>query len=124
MNLDDDIRAKQIVNGPFEDMSQLSQALKYALRRGRNWEASPPESKEALELIATHLAKILVGDPSVSKHWNDMATLARLRGRVLEQSEPKTGSNRIREINDARRAAGIAAMAPASDDLSDLEGQE
>jgi hypothetical protein len=112
MNLDDDLRTKQVTNGPFEDMSQLSQALKFALRRGRNWEPMGPESKEALELIATHLAKILVGDANEAKHWNDIATLARIRGKALDVPKP---SNRIAEIAQAR----VRAMDHAHEDPAD-----
>jgi hypothetical protein len=89
MNLDESLREKQVTNGPFEDMAQLSQAIKFALRRGRNWEPMGPESKEALELITTHFAKILVGDANEAKHWNDIAVLARIRGKALEGSLEK-----------------------------------
>ena len=115
MNLDDDLRNKQIMNGPFEDMSQLSQALKFALRRGRNWEPMGPESKEALELIATHLAKILVGNATEAKHWNDIATLARLRGKALEDSLPKK-PDRIADIAAARTRAMEQAHEDPTDD--------
>jgi hypothetical protein len=84
MNLDDSLREKQITNGPFEDTAQLAQALKFAIRRGRNWEPMPPESKEALEQIATRLAMILNGDPNEPKHWNRIALYARLRDKALE----------------------------------------
>jgi hypothetical protein len=102
MNLDDSLREKQMENGPFEDMAQLAQALKFALRRGKNWEALPPESKEALELIATHFAKILSGDASTPKHWDSIAILARLRGKALqavalENSVSRIGRQRIED---------------------------
>jgi hypothetical protein len=86
MNLDDSLREKQIENGPFEDMAQLAQAIKFALRRGRNWEALPPESKEALESISSNIAMILTGDASSGPHWDSTAVLARLRGKALQQS--------------------------------------
>jgi hypothetical protein len=77
MNLDDSL---------FEDMSALAQGLKFAFRRGKNWETLPPESKEALELIASSLAQILTGNPSDAKRWADIAMLANLRRNVLEDS--------------------------------------
>jgi hypothetical protein len=83
MNLDDSF-------DPFEDMAQLSQAIKFAFRRGKNWEVLPPESKEALELIATDLARILVGNLGEPKHWDDIAALARIRNKTLEQKTLET----------------------------------
>jgi hypothetical protein len=77
MNLDDSL---------FEDMSALAQGLKFAFRRGKNWETLPPESKEALELIASSLAQILTGNPSDARRWVDIATLANLRSKALEKS--------------------------------------
>jgi hypothetical protein len=85
MNLDDTLRENQIVNGPFEDMAQLAQALKFAMRRGRNWEPLDASNKEALEQIASRLARILSGDPNAAMHWDHIAATARLRGKALEQ---------------------------------------
>jgi hypothetical protein len=99
MNLDERMRDKQITNGPFEDMAQLAQGLKFALRRGRNWEPMPPESKEALELIATRIAKILTGDPNDARHWNDLVILAQIRSEALEA---KTLEKSIAQTAQAR----------------------
>lgn len=85
MNLDDSLRDKIMVSGPFEDNAAVAQALKFAIRRGKNWDTLPPESKEALEMIATNIAAILVGDPTNDGHWNSIANYARLRGKALDQ---------------------------------------
>lgn len=84
MNLDETLRDKQVTNGPFEQTSELAQSFKFLMRRGPNWDDLPMDSKEALELIASHLAKILHGDHLQPKHWNDIATLARIRGKALD----------------------------------------
>ena len=84
MNLDESLRDKQIMNGPFADTADLSQSFKFLMRRGANWERLPTSAKEALELIASHVGKVLHGDHSEPKHWNDIATLARLQGKLLE----------------------------------------
>lgn len=85
MNLDDSLRDEAIVNGPFEDTAPLAQALKMVFRRGRSWEALPPESKEALELTATSIARILTGDATDVGHWNTVAVMARQRAKALDQ---------------------------------------
>jgi hypothetical protein len=83
MNLDDSLRDKVMTNGAFEDTAQLAQGLKFALRRGKNWELLPPESKEALEQIASRIAMILSGDANDAKHWNRIAMYARVRDKAL-----------------------------------------
>jgi hypothetical protein len=101
MNLDDSLRDRATANGSFEDMAQLSQALKFALRRGRNWEALPMEGKEALEQIATHIARILSGDSTDPAHWNEIAAAARIRGKTLDvslESGMKTIVSRLRSV--------------------------
>jgi hypothetical protein len=60
----------------FEHMAQLSQALKFAMRRGVKWESLSPENKEALELICTNLAHILSGTDD-GTNWSEIAKLAK-----------------------------------------------
>lgn len=95
MNLDDSIRAKQVTNGVFSYMSERAQAIKFVLRQGTNWDKMPIARKEALELIATHIGKILQGDMSDPKHWNDIATLARIQGQALDPSPHEAGLNSV-----------------------------
>jgi hypothetical protein len=98
VNLDDELRNKITVNGPFEDVAQLAQALKFAMRRGKNWEPMPVESKEALEQIASRLAMILTGDANEPKHWNRIAQYARVRDKALEQSSLESGVTRLARL--------------------------
>jgi hypothetical protein len=90
MNLDD---------SHFEDLAALAQGLKFAFRRGKNWESLPVESKEALELIASSLAQILTGDANDAKRWADIETLANLRRKALagslEKSVAQTAQARV-----------------------------
>jgi hypothetical protein len=85
MNFDDSLRDNR-----FDDTAQLAQGLKFALRRGTNWEAMGPEQKEALELIATEIAKLLTDVGDEGKQWNNIAFLARIRGKALEGSLEKS----------------------------------
>jgi hypothetical protein len=90
MNLDESLRDRAIANGPFEDTSALAQAVKMVFRRGRNWDPLPPESKEALEIIASQVAMILTGDAAEDSHWNAVATYARMRALMLEPRSTPT----------------------------------
>lgn len=57
--------------------------MKMLLRRGKNWDALPNESKESLENVATLLGQILTGDAEDSQHWDHAAGYFRLRAIAL-----------------------------------------
>jgi hypothetical protein len=107
MNLDDSLRDKVASNGAFEETAQLAQGIKFALRRGKNWELLPPESKEALEQIASSIAMVLTGDPNEAKHWNRIAIYARVRDKALttlESSVAQAARTRVNLFDPAPRA--------------------
>ena len=87
MNLDDTLRDQAITNGSLDDSAELAQAMKFVLRRGKNWDTLPPVAKEALERTATHISMILTGDANEAGHWNSIAGLMRTRGKALENFE-------------------------------------
>lgn len=95
MNLDDSIRAKQAINGAFEEVSERAQALKFILRQGRNWNKMSIPNKEALENAATRIAMIISGDMDDPKHWNHLASYARMRGQALEPNPREIGLNSV-----------------------------
>jgi hypothetical protein len=74
----------------FDDAAQLAQGLKFAFRRGKNWEGLPPEAKEALELMATHQARILSGKPIGPTDWDVIAALAGEMAKARPQN-PRQG---------------------------------
>jgi hypothetical protein len=85
MNIDDFLHDKELAHGTFTDTATIAQTFKSLMRRGRNWEGLGHESKEALEQVATLIARILNGDASDPKHWNGAAGYLRLRSNSLTQ---------------------------------------
>ena len=77
-SFDEEIRTKTTSHGHFDDTSRISQALKTAVRAGRNWESMPVGAKEALEHTMTLIARIVCGDATEPKHWNNAAGYLRL----------------------------------------------
>ena len=78
---------KDASHGPFEEQSKIAQALKLVMRSGRNWDRLGPESKEALEMTATQIARILTGDPDAAQHWERASGYLGLRGGALQTVE-------------------------------------
>ena len=71
-------------HGGMEAVGEVSQNLKLQLRLGRNWTRLSLGHREALDMIAHKLARILSGaDPHDTQHWEDVAGYAQaaMRGR-------------------------------------------
>lgn len=64
--------------GDFGDMAATSQHIKAALSHGKNWDNLAEEQQEAMEMIATKLARILTGNPNHRDSWHDIAGYAML----------------------------------------------
>jgi hypothetical protein len=62
--------------GAFADNAKLSQALKAVMRSGPNWESLDADMKEALEMNAHKISRILCGDPNYDDSWVDIAGYA------------------------------------------------
>lgn len=82
-SIDDMIKDKEASHGSFTDTAVFAQELKALLRKGRNWGVLGDESREALELAATKLARILNGHPDEPAHWNGAAAALRIRAMAL-----------------------------------------
>jgi Domain of unknown function (DUF6378) len=71
-----EVRSK--THGPFASTAAIAQSLKAILREGPNWHRLRPVQREALEMIATKVARILSGDASFADHLADIAGYAKL----------------------------------------------
>mgnify|MGYP003112821769 FL=1 len=65
-------------HGDFSTRAGTAQALKEVMSRGANWDDLPPSQREALDMIAVKVSRILHGDPSLADHWDDIAGYALL----------------------------------------------
>lgn len=70
--------------GDFWDNASISQRLKTVLRTTPNWERLGPDQKEALELIASRLGRLLNGDCNNIDEWHDIAGYAELVAEELK----------------------------------------
>lgn len=70
--------------GDFTDHAVICQELKRAMRAtgngtcATNWEALTDVKKQALEVIADKIARILSGDPEYKDNWHDIQGYAKL----------------------------------------------
>lgn len=78
--------------GSFLEQSQIAQNLKSVLKNSPNWTRMRVDQREALEMIATKISRILYGDPNYIDSWHDISGYATLIERTLvEAGERKNG---------------------------------
>ena len=64
--------------GVFGEHARITQALKCAMADSPNWSTLAPDQKEALEMLAHKVGRILNGDPDYHDSWHDIAGYATL----------------------------------------------
>lgn len=69
--------------GEFDEHARTTQAIKQALASGRSWAGMTDSQKEALEMVAHKMGRIVNGDPAYVDSWTDLIGYARLAEREL-----------------------------------------
>lgn len=75
--------------GKFEGSAAASQGLKAVMHSTANWAHLSRDKKEALEMIAYKVARILNGDPDYRDSWLDIIGYATLVEQALVPEKPE-----------------------------------
>ena len=59
--------------GSIEEQFGKAQMIKHAINSHPNWRKMDLVKREALEMIATKISRIIVGDPNHIDNWQDIA---------------------------------------------------
>ena len=86
MNITDTLKERKNKYGDFEGHARITQYIKTAMMSG-NWAALTSDKKEALEMIAHKIGRILNGDPEYHDSWHDIEGYARLVADSLVKEE-------------------------------------
>ena len=81
--MSDILDEREKTHGDFYRVAGTAQELKDVMRRGKNWDEIDDTEREALEMIATKIGRILSGYPHEADHWRDIAGYATLIERWL-----------------------------------------
>lgn len=73
--------------GDFFEHATITQNLKRAMAASPNWSVLSDDMKEALEMVAHKMGRILNGDPDYDDSWRDIIGYTQL---VLNRLEPPT----------------------------------
>lgn len=74
--------------GQFHEHARITQAIKATLASGRSWKDCTDSQREALEMLAHKMGRIVNGDPAYMDSWTDLIGYARLVERQLEGESP------------------------------------
>lgn len=64
--------------GEFPEHARITQNIKRAMLDSPNWGALSDDKREALEMIAHKIGRVLNGDPDYHDSWHDMVGYAKL----------------------------------------------
>lgn len=102
---------RQKTHGNFYRVAGIAQELKDVMRRGKNWKTLDDIEREALEMIASKIGRIMSGNPHEIDHWTDIAGYAALIERWLT---PGTASARDPIHRPAASNRASPALSPAA----------
>lgn len=77
-NVENTLKERGIRYGDFKEQGRITQNIKQAMRTMTNWGDLSDDKKEALDMIASKISRILNGDPEYRDNWHDIAGYATL----------------------------------------------
>ena len=83
----DILEEREKTHGDFAETARMSQALKSLMSTGYRYPELSDVQCEALDMIASKIARILAGDPNQPDHWRDIAGYAQLALNACNASE-------------------------------------
>ena len=84
-NVDQTLNERGARYGDFAGHAKITQGLKKVFIESPKWAALADDQKEALEMVAHKIGRILAGNPNYADHWDDIAGYARLVSQRLTQ---------------------------------------
>lgn len=77
-NIDDTLKERGNRYGEFDEHANITQALKITMQNTGNWSVLANDQREALEMIAHKIGRILNGDPNYIDSWHDIIGYTKL----------------------------------------------
>lgn len=83
-DINETLAQRQETHGNFESHARISQSIKCQIFNAEGYGQLTADQREALDMIAHKIARILNGNPNVHDHWHDIAGYATLVAIALE----------------------------------------
>lgn len=88
--------------GEFTGHARITQNIKRAMQDSPNWNRLSDDKKEALEMVAHKIGRILNGDPDYGDSWHDIGGYTKL---VEDELSKARGMTREMAIEEAKKIA-------------------
>ncbi len=85
-NIDTLLAERATTHGSFKEHAIVTQELKNVMRSRVGWEKLTHSQREALEMVAHKIGRILSGNPHFEDHWDDCQGYLRLVSIELRQA--------------------------------------
>lgn len=72
------LKERNGTHGDYSDQAALCEALRYTMVGGKLWNVMMPTQRDALNMIAVKISRILTGNPNEPDHWHDIQGYALL----------------------------------------------
>ena len=86
MTIEETLQDRLKTHGEFREHAVVTQNLKDCVRPLTNWRKLSLSQREALDMIAHKIGRILAGNPNEPDHWHDIAGYASLVERELREN--------------------------------------
>lgn len=93
MNIEATLAERATRYGDFPGHAKITQQLKLAMQAAPKWHELTYAQKEALEMVAHKIGRILNGDPNYHDSWHDMIGYTKL---VADELAPKPPAKKPR----------------------------
>jgi len=84
MDINETLKERGSRYGEFKSHAVITHNIKRAMRDSKNWKYMSDDKREALEMIAHKIGRILNGDPEYKDSWRDIAGYAQLVADTLK----------------------------------------
>lgn len=112
-NIDSTLNERGGRYGDFEDHAFITQDLKAVMQETPNWDLLKADQKEALEMTAHKIGRILNGDPNYLDSWHDIIGYIRLVEQRLEREQAPKSAKEAQVQNEKILGADPACDCPA-----------
>jgi hypothetical protein len=85
MSVEETIATRKTTHGSFVENARISQSIKTVIRESAGYAALTDVQREALDMFAAKICRILSGNPNEPDHWHDIAGYASLAEKELRQ---------------------------------------
>ena len=94
--------------GSFIGHSCITQDIKTTMHKSPKWRELDPDQKEALEMVAHKVGRILNGDPNYPDSWHDIVGYAKLVADRLLSAKPPEAPETLAPFLPATRERFLA----------------